>query len=156
MGQGDGVGGRVTPAGPAGGGGGRQVQTVRSGRGLCKEVWEERVEESLKDRSLERSGGGGSPLGGDRIDLSLVRKGREPAGVRGLPAARGLTAGSTGGKRLRCSQTAPASGTERAPTRLSAWRALPCGILSPPRNSLSSLCNLKTCLMWVSHEDSCV
>lgn len=30
-------------------GGGGQVGTVRSGRGLCKEVWEEGVEERLKD-----------------------------------------------------------------------------------------------------------
>lgn len=111
MGQGDGVGGGVTLAGRAGGG---------WGTGRDSQEWKGTlqggVEESLKDWSLERSGGGGSPLGGDRTDLSLVRKGREPAGVRGLPAAGGLTAGSTGGKRLRCSQTAPASGTERAPT----------------------------------------
>lgn len=48
MGQGDGVpGGMVTLAGGPRGGG--QVGTVKSGRGLCEEVWEDGVEESLKD-----------------------------------------------------------------------------------------------------------
>lgn len=94
------------------------------------------------------------------IDQSPGRKGREPTGARGLPAAERLHGREHSGQsRLGWSLTGASTARFASLCWVGALQAAspggrcPVGCQPPPRYPHSSLCNLKTCSLSVSHED---